>query len=408
MGQTLKNGQLADFLKANAPCYLYDGKTVEAQIAKLREHLPGFTVLYSVKTNPFGRVVDAVAANGVGADAASYREVEIAAAHGISQDLIYYSAPGKTQRDLQRAFGKCVLIADSITELALIDAIAKDHRTVCRAGLRINPNFTMLTGTGAPGKFGVDEEQVFSRMDEIRRLSNITLCGIHVHVQSQVLDFEVLGRYYTHVFELALRLHSELGMAVDFINFGGGIGTVYDKTRHNPLDFEKLSEITGALVERNRKCLGAKLIVESGRFIICAAGTYYTRIVDIKESRGQKYLIVQNGLNGFMRPAIAALVQFYAKSDAVAGQEPLYTLKNAFEVSVLNGRAERETVNIVGNLCTATDILANGVEVGRAKIGDIVSVSNAGSYACTLSPLLFSGHDAPREFYLDAAGHMMD
>lgn len=78
--------------------------------------------------------------------------------------------------------------------------------------------------------------------------------------------------------------------------------------------------------------------------------------------------------------------------------EPLYTAENTFHVSVLNGETEKETATVVGNLCTALDIIAENIELLIARIGDIVSVSNAGSYGYSLSPLLFGGHQAPKQF----------
>ena len=63
----------------------------------------------------------------------------------------------------------------------------------------------------------------------------------------------------------------------------------------------------------------------------------------------------------------------------------------------LGDEREKEKVTIVGNLCTALDVLAENVEVNKANIGDIISVSNAGSYGYSLSPQLFSSHEAPEQ-----------
>ena len=67
---------------------------------------------------------------------------------------------------------------------------------------------------------------------------------------------------------------------------------------------------------------------------------------------------------------------------------------------VLGDAPDFETVDVVGSLCTAMDVLAAGVRVRRARVGDIVEVTNAGSYARTLSPLAFAGFDPPGEYLL--------
>ena len=56
---------------------------------------------------------------------------------------------------------------------------------------------------------------------------------------------------------------------------------------------------------------------------------------------------------------------------------------------------------MVGNLCTATDVLAEDVLLPPAAVGDLVCVSKAGSYADSLSPVNFSSHPAPRQIYVD-------
>ncbi|MHD0318361.1 hypothetical protein [Fusobacterium sp. THCT1E2] len=86
--------------------------------------------------------------------------------------------------------------------------------------------------------------------------------------------------------------------------------------------------------------------------------------------------------------------------EILTGYEPLYTCQDEFSVQVLNESAEKEKVNIVGNLCTALDVIRENAEVNHAQIGDIIEITNAGSYAYSLSPLLFSSHRIPKQYYL--------
>lgn len=62
--------------------------------------------------------------------------------------------------------------------------------------------------------------------------------------------------------------------------------------------------------------------------------------------------------------------------------------------------AETEVVDIVGNLCTASDILAENIRFPRAVPGDWITFTHAGSYACTLSPQLFGSQKKPEEVLL--------
>lgn len=78
----------------------------------------------------------------------------------------------------------------------------------------------------------------------------------------------------------------------------------------------------------------------------------------------------------------------------------IHTCQDEFAVRVLNESTEKERVNIVGNLCTALDVIRENAEVNHAQIGDIIEITNAGSYAYSLSPLLFSSQRIPKQYYL--------
>lgn len=83
--------------------------------------------------------------------------------------------------------------------------------------------------------------------------------------------------------------------------------------------------------------------------------------------------------------------------------EPLYTGANAFAFRVLNENVEKETVSIAGNLCTSIDMAGEGIIMNKAEIGDLIAISNAGSYGYSLSPLLFASQDPPRQFLIEEA-----
>ena len=390
-------------MKDEAPYYVYEGKTIEDACGCLRYAFPGFDFLYSVKANPFGPVMGLIAKQGFGADAASALEVEMSHACGIPSGNIYYSSPGKREKDIRRSMGNCVLVADSLHELQIIQSVAAESGRLERIGLRLHPDFTMEGGNAGPGKFGIGQEQLSALKQTLRACPNLLPAGIHVHLKSQVLSADILGNYYRNVMNLALPLREELGMEMEFINFGSGIGTTYDETGDRPVDLERLRDFAEEIVSMNRT-LRARLLIETGRYVLCRAGRYITPVVDKKTSHGTVYLIVPGGLNGFMRPAVAALLEKAAAGKELPGMEPLFTSRNAFQIRVLNESTETETVTVTGNLCTALDVIKENVTLQKAEIGDLIEISNAGSYAYTLSPLLFSGQDEPGQYLITADG----
>ncbi|MBP1745329.1 MAG: lysA3, partial [Firmicutes bacterium] len=382
---------------------------ISRQVSTLKENFPSFEFLYSVKANPFLPVVGYIASQGFGADAASAQEVCIGGSAGLTCEKILYSTPGKTRSDIETALDKAVIVADSYNELILINDAARKKGLHVKAGLRINAGFSMDGGDeGLSSKFGVDEHTLSKHRDFLNSFSNITVSGIHVHLKSQVLDHSKLSRYYRRIFELALFCREEIGLDVEFINFGGGLGIAYSSAADAPLDIAALGKECEELALAYNRKLNARLLIETGRFAVCEAGLYVTRIADIKESMGAKYLVVEKGLNGFSRPSIAELIASYAGGSGLKGSEPLFTTKDAFDFMIPGGdESALEKVSIVGSLCTATDIMVKDALLPKAKIGDLVIVSKAGSYSYSLSPVLFASHPLPFQFYLKTDGQVL-
>ena len=73
-----------------------------------------------------------------------------------------------------------------------------------------------------------------------------------------------------------------------------------------------------------------KVIIETGRYVVCDNGWYVTQVLDRKESYGKTFIILKNTLNGFIRPSLAKLIMSYASDETPNGTEPLFTSKNAF------------------------------------------------------------------------------
>jgi diaminopimelate decarboxylase len=56
-----------------------------------------------------------------------------------------------------------------------------------------------------------------------------------------------------------------------------------------------------------------------------------------------------------------------------------------------------QPASAVGPLCTPLDILADRMDLGHARIGDLIAVLQSGAYGLTASPTAFLGHPAPVE-----------
>ncbi len=397
------------------PLYIYEEAAIAEQLSLMRETFPDFRIVYSLKTNPHAPLCRFMAEQGTGADAASSYEVDVAAAAGFPPEAIYYSAPGKTEQQLAAALGKCVITADSCRELVRLERLAAAAgmygESRLPVGLRINPELAYGPGEfpevlpGSSSKFGVDAECLPDLRSFFDSLRHIRPAGIHVFVRSQVLSPAALAASLRASFELALLCRRELGWNIDFINFGGGLGI--SSAVSAGLDMNMLRHVVGETVREYRNLFpGCKLLLESGRFLVGRAGTFVSRIEDIKDSRGTTYAIVPGGLSGFLRPSVMNLLE--SLPCAIQGPyEPFYSNARMHQISLPEKTDGQQTrVTVCGNLCTALDVLARDVLLPEPRVGDIVAVSNAGAYAASLSPFAFASFPRPPELFLHRNGEV--
>src|SRR5262249_40154509 len=132
---------------------------------------------------------------------------------------------------------------------------------------------------------------------------------------------------------------------------------------------------------------GTRFLIEPGRYLVGEAGIYVARIVDIKESRGKKFLIIDGGMNHHLA-ASGNLGQTIKRNYPIVLAEKL-------------GCPNEDTVDVVGPLCTPLDTLGRAVTLPTAQIGDLIAILQSGAYARTASPSGFLSHPTPAEVWIE-------
>ena len=197
------------------------------------------------------------------------------------------------------------------------------------------------------------------------------------------LRAEAIMEAQERTIELALRLAAHTPAPVRLLNIGGGFGIPYFPGEQ-PLDVAAVGGNLGRLANEVKKYLPqAKVVVELGRYLVGEAGIYVCRVIDRKVSRGRVFLVTDGGLHHHL---------------AASGNFGQVIRKN-YPVIVGNraGDGVRETVSVVGPLCTPLDLLAEGMELTTADVGDLIVVLQSGAYGLTASPTAFLSHPAPAE-----------
>jgi diaminopimelate decarboxylase len=124
-----------------------------------------------------------------------------------------------------------------------------------------------------------------------------------------------------------------------------------------------------------------EVVMELGRYLVGEAGIYVCRVIDIKESRGTRFVITDGGLHHHL---------------AASGNFGQIIRKNYPLVAVEQNSIE-ETVTVVGPLCTPLDLLGDRVTLDRLQVGSLIAVLQSGAYGKTASPERFLSHGPCRE-----------
>ncbi|MDJ0277868.1 pyridoxal-dependent decarboxylase, exosortase A system-associated [Sphingomonas sp. 2R-10] len=374
----------------DTPAFLYDGGAIAARVARLRAALPGGVgVHYAIKANPHGDLLNAIGPLVDGLDVASGGELAMALAVKPAA-AISFAGPGKRDDELAQAIGAgATLHVESEGEADRALAIGERLGLTPRIAVRVNPDFELrgsgMRMGGRASPFGIDAVRLPAL---VRRLvaAGADWHGFHIFAGSQTLDTAAIIEAQAATLALAGRLADEAGAAPAFVNLGGGFGIPYF-AGDRPVDVEAVGAALGeALATRGAVLAETGFAVELGRWLVGEAGVYCTRVVDVKESGGEWFVVVDGGLHHQL---------------AASGNFGTVVRRN-YPVAVAERMDAGPTItaSVVGCLCTPLDRLADRVLLPQVAVGDTIVLFQAGAYGATASPSAFLGHAPAREWFI--------
>ncbi|MBM7406863.1 MULTISPECIES: pyridoxal-dependent decarboxylase, exosortase A system-associated [Sphingomonas] len=383
-------GEDAEALVARAgdtPLFVYDLGFVAERVDVLRSALPAEVgIHYAIKANPHPELLAGIAPLVDGLDVASGGELAQALAVKPAAE-ISFAGPGKRDDELAAAIEVgATLNAESEGEVARAIAIGERLGIPPRLAVRVNPDFELrgsgMRMGGRASPFGVDAARVPALVRTILA-SGAAWRGFHIFAGSQALDTAAIIETQAATVALAARLADAAGAAPPLVNLGGGFGIPYF-AGDLPVDVAAVGAALGeALAARPATLVDSAFAIELGRWLVGEAGVYLTRVIDVKESGGERFVIVDGGLHH----QLAASGNF---GTVVRRNYPLAAAGRMAEPAI-------QTASVVGCLCTPLDRLADKVALPEVAVGDLIAIFLAGAYGATASPAAFLGHPAARE-----------
>ena len=321
-------------------------------------------ICFALKSNSNIFLLKELKKMGAGADVVSIGELMKSKKAGINSRKIVFSGVGKTEEEIKMAINQKVLLinVESESELDLINRISKKMSKKISIGIRLNPNVSGKThkkiSTGGKNeKFGLSYNEFISLCKKINEMKNLSLDGISVHIGSQITSVKPFGE----VLSAINKIIKKTKINFKYIDLGGGMGISYSK-KEKQINLNQYAN----LVKKFIKNKNSKIIFEPGRFIIGNTAILISQIIYIKKHNKKYFIILDVGMNNFMRPAL-----YNAIHDII----PLKKIKKFFN----------KPVEFVGPICESSDTFSQQKKFSQIKEGDYVALTNVGAYGMSLS-----------------------
>ena len=352
--------------KFGTPIYCYSYEKLKRNINNFKKIFKSIEplVCFSVKSNSNVNLLREIKKLDCGADVVSVGELMKALKAGINPKKIVFSGVGKTINELNYAINKKILLinAESKSEINEIEKIAKSKKIIVNIGLRLNPNTDAKTlsqiSTGRKeNKFGVSEKIFLELVKYLKNSKYINLKCLSVHIGSQIVE----NKPYDNMLRIVDKVIKKSKHKFEFIDLGGGMGISYNN-KSKKLNYNKY-KISISRFLKNKK---SKIIFEPGRSIIGDVGIIISKIIYIKKNKNKDFIILDTGMNDFIRPAL------YGAHHRILPVEKKY------------GKSKKN-YEFVGPICESTDKFLTSKNFQNLKEKDLIIICDAGAYGMSLS-----------------------
>lgn len=378
--RVLKNTNLVD--EKDTSLIFYDISYIKERIINLVDLFPKSTLhAIAIKANPLFKILKQIEKLGVGLEAATLPELNLAEKSGFSSNRIVFDSPTKTINELEYALSLgCHINADSLIELDRIDELLKrkEFKSNSTLGIRINPQvgsgeISSTSVAGEYSKFGVPikekREALISKFEQYNWLT-----GVHLHIGSQGCSVEMLIEGIEIVVNFVSEVNNILkrkkaGQKIDIFDIGGGLPVSYHRN--------KKAVSLSNYVKEMRSCFkelftdNFKLITEFGRYIHANSGWVASKVEYVKRESNINTAMIHIGADLFLRKC-------YRPDD---WHHEIFVVDSTGKIK--SGKDKNKYV-IAGPLCFADDMIARNIELPFVEQGDYIIIQDTGAYTLSM------------------------
>ncbi len=353
------------------PFYVYDEKGIRETVRSIYKAFAwnkGYKEYFAVKATPLPGILKIMKEEGCGTDCSSYPELVLSDVCGFKGHDIMFSSNDTPVKDMQEAYKLGAIInLDDFTMIDFLEQVAGIPETIC---CRYNPGGVFSLGNDImdnPGdsKYGMTKDQLREAF-KILKKKGVKHFGIHAFLASNTVSNGYYPELARQLFQLAVEMKHDTGVAVEFINLSGGVGIPY-KPDQVPNDIAVIGEGVHKVYDEVLVPEGmgnVALFTEMGRFVTGPYGALVTRVLHFKHIY-KEYVGVDACAANLMRPAMYGAyhhITVLGKEDAPCDH----------------------TYDVTGGLCENNDKFAIDRKLPEIVKGDYLFIHNAGAHGSAM------------------------
>ncbi|MDD6855264.1 MAG: diaminopimelate decarboxylase [Oscillospiraceae bacterium] len=353
------------------PFHLYDEAGIRRNARALKAAFSwnkGFKEYFAVKATPNPYILKVLHEEGCGCDCATYTELLLAEAVGITGHEVMFSSNVTPEKDMRKAREMGAYInLDDATYVDFLEKLGPVPETVC---LRYNPGGSFSLGNTImdmprDAKYGMTEDQMAGAINRLMKLGTKHF-GIHAFLASNTTTNEYYPALAGQLFRLAVRLRNATGADFRFINLSGGIGVDY-RPEQPACDIGVIGAGVRARFEEILTPAGmgdVAIFTELGRFMLAPYGHLVSTVLHQKHIY-REYIGLDACAADLMRPAMYGAyhhITVLGKEDAI--------LDHVYDVT--------------GGLCENNDKFAIERSLPAISRGDIVVIHDTGAHGFSM------------------------
>ncbi len=353
------------------PFHIYDEAGIRANARALKKAFSwnkGFREFFAVKATPNPYIIKILNEEGCGCDCATYTELLLAEAVGITGHDVMFSSNVTPKKDMQKAREMGAYInLDDATHVDFLAALGPVPETVC---LRYNPGGSFSLGNTImdmprDAKYGMTEDQMAGAINRLMKLGTKHF-GIHAFLASNTTTNEYYPELAGQLFRLAVRLRNATGADFRFINLSGGSGVDY-RPEQPCCNIQTIGDGVRTRYEQIMTPAGmgdVAIFTELGRFMLAPYGHLVSTVLHQKHIY-REYVGLDACAADLMRPAMYGAyhhITVLGKEDAI--------LDHVYDV--------------IGGLCENNDKFAIERSLPQINVGDIVVIHDTGAHGYSM------------------------